>query len=124
MVQGPGAHLKLAPKGLPAGITPETFDYFHELVVHEERSRTMCPGFDDGLDAACSIGLPVVIKYGDQLHKDLCVASTFRGETNVALAISEAFAGSDVAALRTRGQLDAKGENYIVNGTKKWITGG
>jgi len=40
------------------------------------------------------------------------------------LAISEAFAGSDVAAIRTRAELDPSGENYIVNGTKKWITGG
>merc|ERR1719443_1991321 len=46
------------------------------------------------------------------------------GEQTVVLAISEAFAGSDVAALRTRAELDPSGENYIVNGTKKWITGG
>merc|ERR1719191_1246842 len=48
----------------------------------------------------------------------------FRGETTACLAISEAFAGSDVAGMRTRGQLDPTGEFYIVNGTKKWITGG
>jgi alkylation response protein AidB-like acyl-CoA dehydrogenase len=40
------------------------------------------------------------------------------------LSITEAFAGSDVAGLRTTAVLDASGENYIVNGTKKWITGG
>ena len=35
----------------------------------------------------------------------------------------QAFAGSDVAGLRTTAVLDESGENYIVNGTKKWITG-
>jgi len=125
MVQGPGAHLKYAPKGLMGGIVkPEEFDYFHELIVQEERSRTMCPGFDDGLDSACSIGVPVVIKYGADWMKEQLLPPVFRGEENIALAISEAFAGSDVAAIRTRGELDSKGENYIVNGTKKWITGG
>ena len=28
------------------------------VVVQEERCRTMCPGYEDGLDGAVSIGLP------------------------------------------------------------------
>jgi len=32
--------------------------------VQEERCRTMCPGYEDGLDGAVSIGLPVLLKYG------------------------------------------------------------
>merc|ERR550537_163474 len=57
------------------------------------------------------------------MKKEL-LPKVIRGEAITCLAISEAFAGSDVAALRTRAHLDASGENYIVNGTKKWITGG
>jgi len=45
------------------------------------------------------------------------------GKTVAALAISEAFAGSDVAGLRTRAETDANGD-FIVKGTKKWITSG
>lgn len=33
-------------------------------------------------------------------------------------------AGSDVAAIVTTAVLDADGQNYIVNGAKKWITNG
>eukprot|EP00933_Yihiella_yeosuensis_P044702 TRINITY_DN39969_c0_g1_i1.p1 TRINITY_DN39969_c0_g1~~TRINITY_DN39969_c0_g1_i1.p1 ORF type:complete len:516 (-),score=143.09 TRINITY_DN39969_c0_g1_i1:286-1833(-) len=125
MVQGPGEHLKLAPNGLANGaVKPEEFDYFHELVVQEERSRLMCPGFEDGLDGACSIGFPVILKYGSEWMKKEVVPPIIRGEKVAVLAISEAFAGSDVASLRTHGTVDASGENYIVNGTKKWITGG
>lgn len=59
MVQGPGAHLKIPPNGLCGGVVkPEEFTYFHEMVVQEERCRTMCPGYEDGLDGAVSIGLP------------------------------------------------------------------
>merc|ERR1719359_2592730 len=126
MVQGPGEHLKWgAPNGLCGGaVKPEEFDYFHEMTVHEERSRMMTPGYDDGLDGANSIGFPVVLKYGPDWMKEMLTPRIFSGEETVVLAISEAFAGSDVAALRTRAELDANGENYIVNGTKKWITGG
>lgn len=125
MVQGPGAHLKIPPKGLCGGIVkPEEFTYFHELVVQEERCRTMCPGYEDGLDGAVSIGLPVLLKYGSEWMKNEVVPSIVMGDTTTVLSITEAFAGSDVAGLRTTAVLDASGENYIVNGTKKWITGG
>lgn len=125
MVQGPGEHLKWAENGLCNGaVKPEEFNYFHELIVQEERSRLMTPGYDDGLDGANSIGVPVVLKYGADWMKKEIMPAILRGESTCCLAISEAFAGSDVASLRTRAQLDATGENYIVNGTKKWITGG
>jgi len=125
MVQGPGPHLKLAPNGLMGGVVKaDEFDYFHEQVVQEERSRFFCPGWEDGIDGANSIGVPVILKYGSDWMKQEVLPPIIRGDTTCCLAISEAYAGSDVAALRTRGVLDAKGENYIVNGTKKWITGG
>ncbi|CAJ1418435.1 unnamed protein product [Effrenium voratum] len=124
MVQGPGPHLKI-PKSLCGGVVkPEEFNYFHEMVVQEERSKTMCPGYEDGLDGAVSIGLPVLLKYGSEWMKQEVVPSIVLGDTTTVLAITEAFAGSDVAGLRTTATLDASGENYIVNGTKKWITGG
>jgi len=44
------------------------------------------------------------------------------GEKVMSLAVSEPYAGSDVAALRTTAV--RKGDHYIVNGEKKWITSG
>ena len=40
------------------------------------------------------------------------------------LAISEAFAGSDVMGMRTTATKSKDGKYWIVNGTKKWITNG
>jgi len=40
------------------------------------------------------------------------------------LAISEAFAGSDVAGIKTTAILSKDKQHYIINGTKKWITNG
>ena len=42
----------------------------------------------------------------------------------IALAISEPFAGSDVASIRTTARLSPDGSHYVVDGVKKWITNG
>lgn len=46
------------------------------------------------------------------------------GKKKMCLAITEAFAGSDVAGLRTTAEKTPDGKYYIINGTKKWITNG
>ncbi|KAM0122213.1 hypothetical protein ACP6JC_000953 [Aspergillus fumigatus] len=46
------------------------------------------------------------------------------GRKKMCLAITEAFAGSDVAGLKTTAKKTPDGKHYIVNGTKKWITNG
>ena len=46
------------------------------------------------------------------------------GKKKICLAITEAFAGSDVARLRTTAERTPDGKHFIVNGTKKWITNG
>ncbi len=45
-----------------------------------------------------------------------------KGEKRICLAISEAYGASDVANLKTSALKN--GDFYIVNGAKKWITGG
>lgn len=46
------------------------------------------------------------------------------GDKKICLAVTEPFAGSDVAGLRTTAELSPDGTHYIVSGTKKWITNG
>jgi len=52
------------------------------------------------------------------------VPEVFSGKKYISLAISEAFAGSDVAGLRCTAKLTEDKKHWIVNGTKKWITNG
>ena len=47
-----------------------------------------------------------------------------RGEKRICLAITEPYAGSDVANVRATAKLTPDGKHYVVNGVKKWITGG
>jgi isovaleryl-CoA dehydrogenase len=93
--------------------------YLHHVVAMEEVSR-----------ASASVGL----SYG--AHSNLCVNQIRRwgtpeqkarylpklisGEHVGSLAMSEAGAGSDVMGMRLRAE--RRGERYVLNGTKFWIT--
>lgn len=57
----------------------------------------------------------------DKLKKEI-IPDVLAGKKWICLAITEAFAGSDVAGLRTTAKKTPDGKHYIVNGTKKWIT--
>jgi alkylation response protein AidB-like acyl-CoA dehydrogenase len=99
-------------------------DYFHELVITQELVRMGARGFGDGLQGGMVIGLPPVMNFGSQKLKDEVIEPVLAGEKFICLAISEAFAGSDVMGLRTFAKKSEDGSHYIVNGTKKWITNG
>jgi alkylation response protein AidB-like acyl-CoA dehydrogenase len=82
------------------------------------------PGYLDGLLAGMVIGLPPVLNFGSTELKKKVIPEVLSGKKYIALAISEAFAGSDVAGLRCTATKTTDGQHYIVNGTKKWITNG
>lgn len=122
MRMGPGKHL--LGRKLFADVKPEEFNYFHELVITQELVRMGARGFGDGLQGGMVIGLPPIMNFGsDDLKKEI-IEPVLAGEKFICLAISEAFAGSDVMGIRTTATLTEDGEHYIVNGTKKWITNG
>jgi isovaleryl-CoA dehydrogenase len=95
--------------------------YLAHMVVMEEISR-----------ASASVGL----SYG--AHSNLCVNQIMRNGTDAqrarylpklisgdfigALAMSEPDAGSDVVSMKLRAA--AKGDRYVLNGSKMWITNG
>lgn len=56
--------------------------------------------------------------------RDQLMDEVLSGKKKMCLAVTEAFAGSDVAGLRTTAEKTPDGKHYIVNGTKKWITNG
>ena len=95
--------------------------YLAHVIAMEEISR-----------ASASVGL----SYG--AHSNLCVNQLRRNGTEAqkrrylpklvsgehvgALAMSEPGSGSDVVSMRTRA--DRKGDRYVLNGSKMWITNG
>ena len=123
---GPGPHLAMVESmgiKLPGGVPSASFDYFHEMLVHQESARLGCPGFVDGIGAGLVIGLPPVLHFGPDWMKQEVAPKVLSGDAVICLAISEAFAGSDVKALRTTARRNAGGD-FVVTGSKKWITNG
>ena len=121
---GPGKHLH--GRTLMGGaVRGEEFDYFHELVIVQELVRVSARGFQDGNMAGMVIALPAVLNHANSASLRKRVAEEcFSGKKRICLAISEAFAGSDVAGMKTTARKSDDGSHYIVNGTKKWITNG
>jgi len=121
-------------------VDPDKFDYFHEvilpfnlnlttikhhleqLIINTELARFGTRGVVDGLLNGDVIGLPPVLNYGSPELQAQVVPEVLSGKKYIALAVSEAFAGSDVGGLQTTAVRD--GDDWIVTGTKKWITNG
>ncbi|KAF8529223.1 acyl-CoA dehydrogenase [Hysterangium stoloniferum] len=118
---GPGKHLK-GLKLMGGLVKPEEFDYFHESILTAEIGRLGTRGYFDGFLAGDTIGLPPVFNYGSPEVQAKVVPDVLSGKKFICLAITEAFAGSDVAGLQTVARKE--GNEWVINGTKKWITNG
>ena len=120
---GPGKHLH--GKNLFGVLKGEEYDYIHDMIQYQEMARAHARGFQDGYLAGMAISLTAVMQWmKDSPLKTRLVEETLSGKKKMALAITEAFAGSDVAGLRTTATLTPDGKHYIIRGTKKWITNG
>jgi len=105
-------------------ITPEEFDSFHELILVDELARCSSGGVMWALFAGLSSGLPPISLFGSKFLQDKVCRACLTGEKVICLAITEPYAGSDVANLKTTAVKTADGKFYVVNGEKKWITNG
>jgi alkylation response protein AidB-like acyl-CoA dehydrogenase len=63
------------------------------------------------------IGLPPVLHFGSETLKATVVPDILSGQKPICLAITEAFAGSDVTGIRTSAVKTDDGKYWIINGT-------
>ncbi|KAL2863386.1 acyl-CoA dehydrogenase family protein [Aspergillus lucknowensis] len=121
---GPGKHLH-GRKLLGGVVSGEEFDYLHDVIVGQELVRANARGFQDGNMAGMVISLTAVQQWlRNEPLRARVTEEVLSGKKKMCLAVTEAFAGSDVAGLRTTAEKTPDGKHYIVNGTKKWITNG
>jgi acyl-CoA dehydrogenase len=116
------ANVGLIGIGFPEelGGTPVA-DPFFLLVTAEEMARCSSGGVNASL-LVHTIGLPPVLAIGSKDMQQRIAPQVLSGEKIHALAITESSGGSDVARLKTRALRD--GDQYVVNGSKMFITGG
>ena len=63
-----------------------------------------------------------MLNFGSPELQAKVVPEVLDGKKFICLAISEAFAGSDVGGLQT--YAEREGDEWVITGTKKWITNG
>ena len=95
--------------------------YLEHVVAVEEISRgSASVGLSYG--AHSNLCINQVRRNGTEVQKQRYLPKLISGENIGALAMSETGAGSDVVSMRTRA--DKKGDRFVLNGTKMWITNG
>jgi isovaleryl-CoA dehydrogenase len=95
--------------------------YLEHVVAMEEISRASASvGLSYG--AHSNLCVNQIRKNGTEEQKRRYLPGLISGEHVGALAMSESGAGSDVVAMRLRA--DKRGDRYVLNGTKMWITNG
>lgn len=109
---------------LPGGLKPEDIDAFHNLIFAEEIRRLGTYGFNDGIIAGISIGLPPVLHFGSPELIERIAMPVLAGDKRICLAISDPYAGSDVSGMMATAATTPDGSGYVVDGLKKWITNG
>ncbi|HEY1152598.1 MAG TPA: isovaleryl-CoA dehydrogenase [Pseudolabrys sp.] len=117
---------KLGELGVLGLTAPEAYGgtpmgYLAHVVAMEEISRA---SGSIGLSYGAHSNLCVnqLTKNGSEAQKQTSLPRLISGEHIGALAMSEPGAGSDVVSMKLRA--DKKGDRYVLNGNKMWITNG
>ena len=93
---------------------------FENCIAIEELSKA-CIGVSVSF-AASGLGAYPILLFGSEEQKKKYLPQIASGKRLAAFGLTEAGAGSDAAGTRTTAVLD--GNEYILNGTKQWITNG
>ena len=95
--------------------------YLEHCIAMEEVSRASASvGLSYG--AHSNLCVNQISRNGNEAQKRKYIPKLVSGEHVGALAMSEPGAGSDVVSMKTRA--DRKGDRFVLNGSKMWITNG
>jgi butyryl-CoA dehydrogenase len=93
---------------------------FENCLAVEEISRA-CIGVSVCY-AGSGLGAYPILLFGSEEQKMKYIPDMASGKKLAAFGLTEANAGSDASGIQTTAVLD--GDEYVINGTKQWITGG
>ncbi|XP_075683838.1 putative acyl-CoA dehydrogenase 6 [Rhinoderma darwinii] len=97
-------------------------DFSYSLAIAEELGNIHCGGIPMAIGVQSDMATPALARFGSEELKRQFLAPTIAGDLVACLGVSEAGAGSDVASIKTKAV--RKGDDYIINGSKMWITNG
>ena len=97
-------------------------DFSYSMVMAEALGDCNCGGVPMAIGVHTDMCTPALARFGsDELRRDF-LAPAIAGDMVGCLGVSEPGGGSDVAAVKTSARRE--GGDYVVNGTKMWITNG
>ncbi len=99
-------------------------DYYTALVLSEEMAHAHCGGLAMGVAVQTDMALPPILAFGTEEQKQEWAAPAIKGTKILCLGITEPDAGSDVAGIKTRAVRDDATGDYVINGSKTYITNG
>lgn len=117
---------KLGEQGFLGVTAPEKYGgtelgYFEHCLVSEEVSRAS-GGIGLSYIAHSNLCVNQITLNGNKEQKEKYLPKLISGEHIGALAMSEPGSGSDVTSMKTTAV--KKGDKYVINGSKMWITNG
>jgi len=118
---------KLGDLGLLGLKYPEAYgglglDFSYSMVMAEAVGAAHCGGVPMAIGVHTDMCTPALARFGtDELRREF-LSPSIAGDMVGCLGVSEPGGGSDVAAVKTSARKD--GGDYVVNGSKMWITNG
>jgi len=117
-------YVEAAELGFLGVMFPEEYgglglDYVAYAIAMEELARGNA-AFQVGVTVHNSLVCSGIIKFGTKEQKDLYLPKAAKGEWIGAYSLSEQGSGTDAGSLKCRAE--DKGDHYLLNGTKAWVT--
>ena len=117
---GEAGWLKYAVGGTQYGASTDVIDTRSICLIRE--TLALRSGLADFAFAMQGLGSGAITLFGTPQQKLRYLPQVVRGTAIAAFALSEADAGSDVAAMQCEARRD--GDGYVLNGEKTWISNG
>lgn len=96
-------------------------DYFALCLALEELAR-VDSSVAITLEAAVSLGAMPIYRFGTEEQRERWLPELLRGEALAAFGLTEPGAGTDAGGTATRAVLDEATDEWVINGTKSFIT--
>jgi alkylation response protein AidB-like acyl-CoA dehydrogenase len=100
------------------GGSEQAFDPLKSVIIRDEFKRAKAPR--EMVGQGPSMLVPTLLEHGSEAQKQRFVRDTLLGRILWCQGYSEPGAGSDLASLRTKAELE--GDSWVVNGQKIWTS--
>ena len=104
------------------GGSEQPADVIRAQVIREEFARVRAPMEVGG--NGVNMTVPTLLEKGTEEQRELFVRKTIEGDYIWGQGYSEPGSGSDLASVRTKGELSQDGSKWVINGQKIWTSQG